>query len=325
MNPLLRIFRRLTSRSSAAGHAENDVIHFSNLLNNSSPSFLKRYPLSQAFRRSLWTVLLITGVLLGVIGCGPATPPAGRVLFHEAPEITFGVFPFLEETRLRSSLEPLGAYLSRCLRRPVTFRVVGDYGEFENMMIRRRLHVAWFTPRTSPKAIEEAYEVLCRPQSPTDGSYVGCIIARASDSLTTPADLKGRSFAYVDRKSNSGFFYINRRLLELGLDPLRHFGRISFSGAHDRSLEGVLNGTYDAAAVSDLVLRTRTASAPALPIVVLATTSPILADPILAQKSLPWPLRDDLRAALSGIASTPEGPAVLQALAHLGITGFAAP
>jgi phosphonate transport system substrate-binding protein len=67
------------------------------------------------------------------------------------------------------------------------------------------------------------------------------------------ADLKGKRVAHVSQTSNSGHqapvFFFSR----LGVVPGKDY-EIAFSGKHDNSVLGVVNGDYDAAAVADSVL-----------------------------------------------------------------------
>jgi phosphonate transport system substrate-binding protein len=71
------------------------------------------------------------------------------------------------------------------------------------------------------------------------------------------ADLQGKSFAFVDPSSSSGYMFPKSKIVnELGLDPEKlenpdyFFKTVAYSGKHDSSIMGVVKGDYDAAAVS---------------------------------------------------------------------------
>ena len=90
-----------------------------------------------------------------------------------------------------------------------------------------------------------------------DGSYgyeMEIIVPKGSD-IQTLADLEGRQLAFVSPTSNSGFKAPSALLYaELGLKPDEGY-RTAFSGGHDNSILGVVNGDYEAAAIASSVLR----------------------------------------------------------------------
>jgi phosphonate transport system substrate-binding protein len=77
------------------------------------------------------------------------------------------------------------------------------------------------------------------------------------DDINSLEDLRGKSFAFVDPASSSGYMYPKAHLLKsLGLEtdqlesPGYFFETVTFSGKHDASLMGVVMGDYDAAGVA---------------------------------------------------------------------------
>jgi len=77
--------------------------------------------------------------------------------------------------------------------------------------------------------------------------YHSVAFVRADSPARRIEDLRGKSFAFADPNSASGFavpaFYMRRQ----GFDPNTFFGRTGFSGSHEQSVIAVLNGTYDGA------------------------------------------------------------------------------
>jgi len=74
-----------------------------------------------------------------------------------------------------------------------------------------------------------------------------------NDRIRSVADLKGKRVAHVSQTSSSGHqapvYFFSR----MGVVPGKDY-QIVFSGKHDTSVLGVVNGDYDAAAVADTVL-----------------------------------------------------------------------
>ncbi|MDX5350415.1 MAG: phosphate/phosphite/phosphonate ABC transporter substrate-binding protein, partial [Paracoccaceae bacterium] len=64
-------------------------------------------------------------------------------------------------------------------------------------------------------------------------------------------DMEGKSFAFADPNSTSGYLIPNVELPQLGysMEEGEYFSRIGFSGGHEQSIIAVLNGDYDAGVV----------------------------------------------------------------------------
>lgn len=105
-------------------------------------------------------------------------------------------------------------------------------------------------------------EMLAAVANPLNPPAPTIFITRSDrDDINTLADLEGKSFAFVDAASTSGFLFPQYHLVEeLGLDPSLimnsgyFFDTAVFSGGHDTSLMGVNFGDYDAAAVIGSIL-----------------------------------------------------------------------
>lgn len=82
------------------------------------------------------------------------------------------------------------------------------------------------------------------------------ITSAGNNNINSLKDLKGKSIAFVDQSSSSGYLYPKYELVQkLGLDPEKletpgyYFNSVKFSGSHPNSIISVLNGGVDAAAV----------------------------------------------------------------------------
>ena len=81
------------------------------------------------------------------------------------------------------------------------------------------------------------------------------------DDINSLADLRDKTFAFVDPGSSSGYMYPKTKLVvDLDLDPDQlelpgyFFKTVAYSGKHDSSLIGVYMGDYDAATASTSTL-----------------------------------------------------------------------
>lgn len=94
----------------------------------------------------------------------------------------------------------------------------------------------------------EAVDVVMTSAN-VDGSlgYYSVVVVRADSGLTSIEDLQGRSLAYADPNSASGYLFPRAELRLAGIED-SHFSQIGFSGGHEQGVIAVLNGQYDAAA-----------------------------------------------------------------------------
>ena len=136
--------------------------------------------------------------------------------------------------------------------------------------------------------------------SPT---YRSRIFVRKDSGIRTLADLRGRSIAFADPISESGYLYpldlfVEEGFLERGDDPQAFFGAYYFAGGYQQAIQAVANGYVDAAGSSqfaDLLLTPEQ-----LPEVTwIAESGPIPSHAVIARGDLdPALLRGFVRAML---------------------------
>jgi len=119
-----------------------------------------------------------------------------------------------------------------------------------------RLHITGYSTGSVPFAVNLAGAVPFAVMGSEQGGagYHLIVITQAANArINSVADLKGKRVAHVSQTSNSGhqapvFFFS-----KLGVVPGKDY-EIGFTGKHDNSVLGVVNGDYDAAAVADTVV-----------------------------------------------------------------------
>jgi phosphonate transport system substrate-binding protein len=91
-------------------------------------------------------------------------------------------------------------------------------------------------------------EPLVMNVEPNGGKgYHSVLIVKSASPYKSLADLKGKSLAWADPNSTSGYLVPNAALRDAGIEPQKHFGRTVFSGGHEQSVLGVLKGNFDSA------------------------------------------------------------------------------
>lgn len=120
-----------------------------------------------------------------------------------------------------------------------------------------RLHIAGFNTGSTPVAVNCTGFVPFAMMAANDGSY-GYemeIITFPGSGIESAADLRGRQLAFTSPTSNSGFKAPSTLLQnEFGLMADTDY-RTAYSGSHDNSILGVVNGDYEAAAIANEVLK----------------------------------------------------------------------
>jgi phosphonate transport system substrate-binding protein len=93
-------------------------------------------------------------------------------------------------------------------------------------------------------------EPVVVPQE-ADGStyYYSVMVVRADSGIKSLADMKGRSLAWADPNSTSGYLIPSATLKTKGIDLKDggYFTKTGFSGGHEQGVVAVLNRQYDAA------------------------------------------------------------------------------
>ncbi len=140
-------------------------------------------------------------------------------------------------------------------------------------------------------------------------------------------DLAGKSFAYVDPASTSGYVLAAALLKQKGIK----LGKTTFTGKHDSVVSMVYQGRVDAGAtfftpaLNGIDQDARRLVATQYPDVyqkvrILAKTGPIPSEPVVFRKDLPDFIEAKIVSALKEFGSIEKGSATLTKLYHL--TGF---
>ena len=185
-----------------------------------------------------------------------ADPPLEQRAWRDPRVLVFAYTPVEDPSVFAAVWDEFVAHLSAAVGRSVRFFPVQSNAAQLEAMRAGRLHVAGFNTGSTPLAVNCAGFVPFAMMAREDGSY-GYemeIITRADSDLESLADIRGRSLAFTQPTSNSGFKVPSLLLEENGLIEGRDF-RARFSGRHDNSVFGVINGDYDAAAIANSVVR----------------------------------------------------------------------
>ncbi len=251
-------------------------------------------------------------------------PPDPTVERPPAPDgwpekLVFGFTPYYTEAHLRAENAELVAWLGERVGRPTAIHVAKSYAELSRQLRLGDVHVADLSPfgYINAKRENPGLELLAIPISEGSVSYPAHIITHEETGIRTLQDLAGKRFAFVDRRSTSGYLYPLAYLRNAGYEPDELFGSVHFAGNHESLVDMIEFGRVDAGAT--FAMQSDLAEGKRLRIV--ATTGRIPLNAYCANAGLPRTLTEALRAALLDLRSnTDVGRRVLAATP---LSGFA--
>ncbi|AZG08528.1 phosphonate ABC transporter substrate-binding protein [Pigmentiphaga sp. H8] len=241
-----------------------------------------------------------------------ALPLLAAAPAHAADTLTIGLIPAEDSQAMIESSKQVLDSLQRQLGMPVKPFVATDYNGVIEALRAKKLDAAYLGPFSYVLAHSvanvEAFAVAVTKKT-GQSSYKSLIIARKDSGIATPADLKGRNFAFVDPTSASGHLFPKAGLLQAGYDPDSFFGRVVFSGSHDASILAVANKKVDAASVADRILASAIAKGQVRQddLRVVWSSNPIPESPMVWRKDLDPALKQKLAQALANVKDLPWG------------------
>ncbi len=185
-----------------------------------------------------------------------ADAPADPKLFVDPGTLIFAYTPVEDPEVYRKVWDEFLAHLTKTTGKKVVFFPVQSNAAQIEAMRAGRLHVAGFNTGSNPLAVNCAGFVpfAMMASLKNEFGYEMEIIVQADGPIRKIEDLKGRTVAFTDPNSNSGFKAPSALLrAEFGLEAGRDF-KSAFSGKHDNSVLGVANKDYDAAAIANSVM-----------------------------------------------------------------------
>jgi phosphonate transport system substrate-binding protein len=186
-----------------------------------------------------WALAALVASVAAVPGAEAGSPKTLRV----------GFAPFENQSEVLRKAQPVVRALSRSLGMPVKPFVAGDYPGVVEAMRSGKLDVAFYSPAALVMAEKVAgARVILKSVYKGRSAYYSAIVTRADSPIKTLADLKGKSFAFVDPGSTSGGIYPKVMLLNAGVNPEKDFSHRIFAGGHDAAVLAVYNRKVDAAA-----------------------------------------------------------------------------
>jgi phosphonate transport system substrate-binding protein len=194
---------------------------------------------------------LLTTAVLALLAAAPAFAQTDWRTDYAV--IKIGMLSGENEQDRIARAEPMRAYLAETLGVEVEIFTAGNYDGVIQAMAAGQIEFA-FHGSSSYAAAWQASEGNVVPlltSQNADGStgYYSIIAVRCDSGITDLAGLQGKVLAFADPDSTSGYAVPLFNLVNVdGIEPESYFSAIPFSGSHEAGVQGVVAGTFDAAA-----------------------------------------------------------------------------
>ena len=241
-------------------------------------------------------------------------------------ELTFALLSTESAPEVTRHWEPILAQLEKDLGVKIKPVLASDYRGTIEALKFKKAEIGHLGPKSYVEATNDNYAnvepvVQIRHSNGSLG-YRSCLIVHTDSDLFSPEDIGGKTFAFNDPNSTSGYLVpMTMFLNEMGINPKQHFSKLTFSGSHEASILAVANKKVEVASTNlpDIQQLTREGKVPRGALRVIWVSKLIPNDPIVVRKDLP----DNLRRAIqdSLVAMQEKHPEVFTAAGSV-VGGF---
>jgi len=239
-----------------------------------------------------------------------------------AEKITIGLLPEMNVFKQKQRFKPLADYLSEKINIQVELSILSRYGNIIERFKESNIDAAFLGSFTGALAISQlGVEPIARPVN-TDGAstYCGYIFVRKDSGITSAADMKGKTFAFVDKATTAGYIfplaYLKRNQVSSIDDYLKSY---SFTGSHDAAIDSVLAGQADIGCakntIFDLVKKSNSRIDKELTI--LATSPRVPSNGLCVRPDMAPATKERLRQELFNLHQSSQGAEVLKAMNYV--------
>lgn len=191
------------------------------------------------------------------------------------------------------------------------------YDEIDIMLEEESVDVAFIC--SSPYVLNHekfGVELLVAPVVAGKALYQSKIIVHKDSPISSFSELKGKSFVFVDPKSNSGRLYPTYLLARSHTTPGSFFSKFMYSYSHNKSVEIVAKQRADGAAVDSIVYNymLATGSPYALETKVINNSQYFGIPPVVVPPNLPSLLKSAIREVFLNMHNDPEGKKILSGM-----------
>ena len=173
-------------------------------------------------------------------------------------KIVMGFVPSQDAETIATTVEPLAEELGEILGKEVEARTMTNYNGLVEAMGAEQVHIG-FIPAFGYVIANQEYDVEVILKSIRHGSstYKAQYLVRSDSGIESLEDLEGKTWAYADATSTSGFLFpANQLMTEFDIESpdaltTEFFGDTVQVGSHDTAAISVYDGDADVATTFD--------------------------------------------------------------------------
>lgn len=265
---------------------------------------------------------------IGVMAAGASAAMVGSPAFAQATNIRMVVTAAFVSDKGMAVYEDIAKYLSQKTGWNVSTVSGISYSEADAALDKGQIQIGYVCglPYVHKNA-EGKYDLLALPimglkkgtyadaqgYESVPGKYFSYTIVHKDSPLKTWADLKGKTYAFNDMGSNSGYNLPRAKLVSLGAKDWGYFSKVVVSGSHEESIRLVAKKAVDASSVDSLVLDYDRSikDAAAMNVRIIEHLGPAGVPPVVISRKADPGIKGSLQAALLGMHKDPAGAAIL--------------
>ena len=178
--------------------------------------------------------------------------PGKRAWAAQVPVVRIGLLGGENDADRLQRVDGYKKLIESTFQVPTKLLMASDYAGVIQAFAAGQVDLSYMSPASYAAAwIESKGNIvpLTTSQEKDGGiSYVAVAYVRADSGITSIEQLKGKSLAWADPNSASGYLIPRSEFRAMGIDPEsgKYFGRTGFGGGHEQATVAVLNKQYDA-------------------------------------------------------------------------------
>ena len=178
-----------------------------------------------------------------------ATAGLANPSFAAEPPLKFGVGLFQpDKDKNDATYRPLADYLARKLGREVQLRTVDSWEGLAKSLANGETDIAllgpWGYVLANHQAGAQAVSTILYDGLP---EYYAITVTHPKSGINSLADLKGKTFAFGDKGSTSGYLIPLHHMMQQGIEPEKYFSKVIHT-SHQAIETQVTQGALDAGA-----------------------------------------------------------------------------
>ena len=225
------------------------------IIPNPKPTTPGRWPAGLLFSRLGWLAVAAVAAL--------AMSGGTRAALAQQAKLTLAFIPQENPEKLIDDISVIGDYLASEIGVPVEGFVTLDHAAAVEALRQGGADISFMGALPYVLAHHEVgAQVVLAEVYRGSPEYRSRLFVRKDSDIKTLEDLRGKTIAFTDPISESGYLYpldlfAKQGLLTAGGDPQEFFGSVYFAGGYQQAIQAVANGYVDAAGASqfaDLLL-----------------------------------------------------------------------